>query len=403
MTGPSTDLIDFRRRLHHHPELRFREVETARQIEMELEGVVDRLISGVAGTGIIVEIEGEAPGPRVLYRADIDAYPVGDAKNVPYASDNPGVTHACGHDVHMAVLVGVLRRFAASRPRAGTIVGLFQPAEEIPFGEPSGARTVIESGALGPGPYAAVLGLHCWPDLDAGSIGINASVSMAAKDAFRITVRGVSAHAALPERGRDAIAAASSIIGGVYQISSRRHDPGEMVAVNFGTIHGGVVQSAVPAECVLTGTLRTTDPGVRTRMRAVIEDVCAGAALQYEVGVDVDWADAMEPVINSPALVAHAQDWLPAIAPLVELPAPMTTDDFAVLTTLGDALYLKLGVRTPGSSRSPALHSPQFDVDERCIEVGVRALEELGRRVLASAADSAEDSDTIGWKEEITA
>ena len=377
-------LLALRRDLHAHPELRFEEVRTAQRIASEIESHVDEMVTGIGGTGVLARVNGVEPGGQVLVRADIDAYPVPDLKDVSYRSQNAGVTHACGHDVHAAVGVGILRRFARERPQRGSVAVIFQPAEEIPFGCPSGAATVLAHPALAGLRPDAVLGVHCWPQLEAGQIGVDATIAMAAKDAFEIIVSGTSAHAATPARGRDAILAAACFVTSVHAAVARRHDPNELVALNIGTIAGGFSQSVLASEVRLTGTLRTRDEEVRRRLRGVISAVAAGVGVQFDTSLEVRWADQMPAVVNDGALVALAQDSLARVADVVKLNVgSMTTDDFALYSALGPTLYLKLGVAPPGQSPSASLHSGHFDVDESCIHVGVTALATLCLDVLA--------------------
>jgi amidohydrolase len=387
-SGPANaldlSLITLRRDLHAHPELRFDEVRTAQRIASEIESHVDELVTGIGGTGVFARIDGLESGGQVLVRADIDAYPVPDLKDVTYRSQNAGVTHACGHDVHAAVGVGILRRFARERPERGSVAVIFQPAEEIPFGSPSGAATVLEHPTLAGLRPDAVLGVHCWPQLEAGQIGVDQRIAMAAKDAFEIIVRGTSAHAATPARGRDAILAAAFFVSALHAAVARRRDPHELVALNIGTIAGGSSQSVLASEVRLTGTLRTQDEAVRGRLRTVISAVADGVAVQFDTTLELRWADQMPAVVNDGALVALARDSLVRVADVVNLDVgSMTSDDFALYATLAPTLYLKLGVAPPGQSPSASLHSGQFDVDESCIHVGVTALATLCLDVLA--------------------
>lgn len=368
----------FRRDLHAHPELRFNEVRTARKIAAAIEPHVDQLITGIGGTGVLARVNGRQPGGLVLVRADIDAYPVADLKDVSYRSLNQGIAHACGHDVHAAVGVGVLRHFARERPERGSVAVIFQPAEEIPFGSPSGAATVLKDEALAGLQPDAVLGVHCWPQLEAGQIGIDERIAMAAKDAFELTVIGASAHAATPARGRDAILAAAVSIMSLHAAVARRRDPSELVAFNVGTIAGGTSQSALASEVKLTGTLRTHDEDVRQRLRSVIMAVADGVGIQFDARVDLRWSDQMPAVVNDPALVELSRERLADVVDVLSLQAgPMTTDDFALYAALAPSLYLKLGVGRPGGGPSEPLHSGSFDVHESCIEVGVAALTTL--------------------------
>ncbi|MFS0911806.1 M20 family metallopeptidase [Microbacterium sp. 179-I 3D2 NHS] len=375
-----------RRTLHRTAELRFEEFRTADALAAVLRDAGLEPITGVATTGILATVEGERPGPHVLLRADLDAYPVDEAAEHEIRSATQGVSHACGHDVHMAAVAGALIRFAQNPPERGTVSALFQPAEEVPYGKRSGAEAVLEAGVLAPS-YDAVVGLHCWPSLEAGVIGIDDRIAMAAKDAFQVVVRGRSAHAASPAEGRDAVVAIAAIVTGVHLAVGRRRDAGDIVAINVGTIVGGSSQSALAASASATGTIRTTDAAVRRRMREVVADVCDGVARQFDIGVDVHWANAMPAVENDPRMVALGRRVLPSVAEVVRMEdAPMTTDDFALLTALGPSLYFKLGVATRGVPAAP-LHAADFTVDEECIGVAVEALAALATSVLAERTD----------------
>jgi amidohydrolase len=380
---PVAPLITFRRDLHAHPELRFTETRTAQRIAAAVAPFADTVITGIGGTGVLARVDGEEPGDLVLIRADIDAYPVADAKDVSYRSVTPGVAHACGHDVHATVAVGVLQHFGVHRPRRGSVAAIFQPAEEIPFGATSGASVVLADEAMAKMRPRAVLGVHCWPQLAAGAIGVESRLAMAAKDAFEITVHGTSAHVATPANGRDAILAASVLVTNLHAAVARRRDPHEQVALNVGTFNGGTSQSALASEVVVTGTLRTHDEGVRQVLRSVIASVTEGVGVQFDTPLTLRWANEMPAVINEPGLVQLARTTLPAVAEVVDLDVgPMTSDDFALYASLAPTLYLKLGVARPGGPVAAPLHSSTFDVDERCIDFGVTALAALALALL---------------------
>jgi amidohydrolase len=375
------DLVRLRRQLHRHPELRFTERRTAALLAERLAPIA-RVHTGVAGTGLVAEIDGQAPGPSVLLRADMDAYPVQDVKEVPWASENPGVCHACGHDVHMTVVAGVAARLAADPPARGSVTLLYQPAEEIPFGEASGAAAALADEALRGRRFDAVLGLHCWPDLPAGTVGVDRATAMAAKDAFRIEVLGRAAHAATPALGRDAILGLAGIVNLLHAGVARSRNPHELVAFNIGTISGGASQSQVAERAEATGTLRTHDEAVRDRLKEVIERIARQQAAALDLGLRFTWANEMPPVRNAASLVGLAHAELPAVVEVADLTEPpLTTDDFALLDALGPSLYVKLGVT--GERGGAPLHSGAFDVDERCIDAGVAALDRLTRAVLA--------------------
>jgi amidohydrolase len=382
--GPLS-IVELRRHLHRHPELRFQEHATSRLLAERLSGSGFEIRRGIGVTGVTARIGTAGARPHVMLRADMDAVPTSDLSGSSYASTVPGVAHACGHDVHMAVVVAAAERLVVDGWGDGRLTVLFQPAEEIPFGQGSGARAMLEAGVLDE-PVDAILGLHCWPSLPAGTIGLDASVAMAAKDAFRIRVNGATAHAATPSSGRDAILGLGHVVLGLHQLVGREVDAGQRVALNIGTIAGGVTQSIVPASAEITGTVRSVDPAVRQRMRASVERVGRAGAAMVGADAEVDWANEMPPVVNDPRLVAIARETVRATlgpAGLREQDGPpMTADDFALFAERVPGLYLKLGVARPEATSWPSLHDGRFDVDETSIEVGATILVSLARHQL---------------------
>ncbi len=378
-------LVALRRDLHRHPELRFDEHRTAGLVEAHLRAAGYAVQAAVGGTGVYASRSNGAPGPHVVIRADLDALPVADLKAVDYASTVPGIAHACGHDVHTVVALGVADLLAAEPLPGGRVSLLFQPAEERPFGQPSGALAVLGQGVLDDPRPDAILAFHCWPDLPVGTIGIDERFAMGAKDAFRIAYVGRGAHAAIPSRGRDAVLGIAQLIGDLYSSFARSLDPGELASVNIGTVQGGASQSVVPDHAELTGTLRTIDPDVRARLRAEIERVAAGVGATFALESEITWADEMPPIVNDPLLVRWAQrvtaEVLGPDGPRRLTVPPMTVDDFALLADGIPALYLKLGVAGDGASLP--LHNGGFDVDERAIGVGVAVMHRLVVGLLA--------------------
>jgi amidohydrolase len=261
---------------------------------------------------------------------------------------------------------------------------VFQPAEERPFGEPSGAAAMLADDLFQGDTPHAIIGLHCWPDLRAGNVGVDERVAMGAKDAFRVMLRGRAAHAATPSRGRDAILGMAQLVTALHQNIGRNLDPSDVAAFNIGTIAGGASQSVVPSEARITGTLRTIDTHVRERLRAVIEQTVRGVAATSRLDDELTWADDMPPVLNDARLVERALACATSVLGHEHVQRltspPMTADDFALFGQLAPTLYLKLGVA--GHGPWPALHSGSFDVDERCIETGVVTLTALVTDIL---------------------
>jgi amidohydrolase len=345
----------------------------------------------VAGTGVVATRG--AGHPHILIRADMDALPTSDLKDVEYHSRTEGVCHACGHDVHTTVVVGVAEQLAAMPDLPGRLTFVFQPAEEIPFGEPSGGQAIVDTGVLGD--VDLVLGLHCWPWLPTGIVGVDERVAMASKSAFKISVHGLGAHAAAPDQGRDAIVAASHIVTSLHQLQSRETRPGQRATINVGTIIGGRSQSIVPPTAELTGTIRSAEPELGARLRSAVERVVAGVSTVSGVEATVDWKNDMPPVINDGRLVRRALDVLaqtPSIEPLLVNDPPMTADDFALYAEQRPGLYIKLGVAAAdGTVGARPLHDSRFDVDERAIAVGVGALAALTTDLLEHPLEATHD------------
>jgi amidohydrolase len=385
------DLVELRRDLHRHPELRFQEFRTAGLVAARLGAAGLEVTEGVAGTGVVATLG--AGHPHVLIRADMDALPTSDLKDVEYRSQTDGVCHACGHDVHVAVVLGVAEQLAKTPDLPGRVTVVFQPAEEIPFGEESGGRAVVDTGVLAD--VDLVLGLHCWPWLPAGTVGVDERVAMASKSAFKISVHGLGAHAAAPDQGRDAIVAASHIVTSLHQLQSRETRPGQRATINVGTIIGGRSQSIVPPTAELTGTIRSAEPELGATLRSAVERVVAGVSTVSDVEATVDWKNDMPPVINDGRLVRRALDVLaqtPSIEPLLVNDPPMTADDFALYAEQRPGLYIKLGVASPdGTVGARPLHDSRFDVDERAIAVGVAALAALTTDLLENPLEATHD------------
>lgn len=378
-SGLERELIEVRRGFHREPELRFEEHRTVETIERLLRHLNLSVRTEMAGTGLMADLHGGNPGPVLALRADMDALPIQDAKGAPYASRRTGIMHACGHDAHMAIAYGVLRVLEPLREvLPGMLRVIFQPGEEIPAGEKSGAREMIQAGALENPAVEAVFGMHVWPELPAGVIGLQPGVTMAAADSFVVEVRGESSHAGEPHKGKDAIFAASSLVVGLKALLGRELPPGEPATINVGVIRGGSSQSIVADLVELSGTLRTLGGDRRERllrsMRQVVEGVSAGTGCS----VRFDVSDSFPPVVNAPHLYGRAltvlSEDLGSNRVRILTNVPMTADDFAHYPV--PALYLKVGC-VPSEGPSYPLHHHYFDLDERAIWTGVEAVSSI--------------------------
>jgi amidohydrolase len=375
------ELIEIRRNFHREPELRFEEHRTVHTIEDLLRPLDLSVWSGVAGTGLLADLRGERPGPTVALRADMDALPIRDAKEVPYVSRRDGVMHACGHDAHMTIAYGVLRVLEPLRAvLPGTLRVIFQPGEEVPAGEKSGAAEMVKAGALESPDVEAIFGLHVWPELPAGTVGVQPDVTMAAADSFIVEARGESSHAGEPHKGRDAIFAASSLVVQLKALLGREIPPGEPAAINVGTIHGGASQSVVADLVELSGTLRSLGGNRRERLLQRMRGIAEGVSSETECSVRLHVSDSFPAVVNDPELYERALEVLPEtlgsnrVRVLTDV--PMTADDFAHYLEAVPALYVKLGCASAEGSVYP-LHHRCFDIDERVIWTGVEAVSSI--------------------------
>jgi len=400
-------VIDWRRHLHEHPELSNREHETAALVAGELEALGLEMRTGIAHTGVVGILRGGArptgggdatepgrdgDGPVVALRADMDALPVSEQTGLPFASEvrttyrgqEVGVMHACGHDAHVAILLGTARVLAGMRDAlSGTVLFVFQPAEEgAPPGEEGGAELMLAEGAFDDPEPDAVFGLHVVPDIATGEVGWRAGGAMASSDQMKVVVRGSQTHAAYPWRGVDPIAGAAHVVLALQAIPARRVDTRIPGVVSVGSIHGGVRNNIIPDEVELLGTIRALDPELREALHGQVREtaeraaavVGARAEVVIERGYPVTW--------NDPELARRALPTLRRVAGaerVVELPSRTGAEDFSFFARRAPGLYFWLGIRPPDVAPEQAApnHSPHFTIDERALGLGVRLFSNL--------------------------
>jgi amidohydrolase len=387
------EIVKIRRFIHMNPELGNREVETARLIAGKLRPLGFEIRTGVAKTGIVAVLRGGQAGPAVAIRADMDALPVQETTGLPYKSLNPGVMHACGHDVHSAIVLGtalVLHEIKDSIK--GTVTFLFQPAEEgAPEGEEGGADLMVREGALDNPPAAAVFGFHVWPEAT-GRVFIAPGNVTAAADSFSIAVKGKSAHGARPQEGLDAIVIAAEIVTALQTVVSRATDPTDPAVLTVGTIAGGSRRNIIADRVTLEGTIRTLSEANRKKVPQLIESIVKNITEIYGAGYEYEYKPGNPAVFNNPELTSAMTPTLVRLLgkdKVVEWKPQMIAEDFAFLARKAPGLYFFLGVRGPGQPATP-LHSPSFSPDENAIPLGVRILTHLvldaleGQSALAS-------------------
>jgi amidohydrolase len=390
------DVRAWRREIHQNPELSNREVRTAKRVAAHLAAHGYEVRTGVAHTGVIGVLRG-APGPVVALRADMDALPVVEETGLPFASRERasyggrevGVMHACGHDAHTAILMGVAEVLAARRGElGGTVILLFQPAEEgAPPGERGGAELMLEEGAFASPRPDAVFGFHVTPELATGRLGVRSGAAMASSDRLAIRVTGRQSHAAYPWQGVDPIAAASRIVVALEALPAREVDARIPSVVSIGSFHAGVRHNIIPGDAELLGTIRALEPAQRAALHEKVRRTAEGIAQASGARAEVEIDEGNPMVWNDPALLARMRPALEraAGAGRVEDVLPWTgAEDFAFYAQQVPGLFFWLGVRRPDVTPADvgALHTPRFDLDEAALPLGVRALTELARSFL---------------------
>ena len=392
-------VVAWRRDIHQHPELSNQESRTAGIVAAELRRLGLEVRTGVGGHGVVGVLRGGRPGRTVALRADMDALPVTEQVDLPFAStvrttyngQDVGVMHACGHDLHTAMLLGaagVLAGMKAQLP--GTVLFVFQPNEEGDPGKPSGAKAMLAAGAFdGPKPDA-VFGLHVGvTPAEAGTLTYRENGFMAAADFFRVVVRGRQTHGSTPWAGVDPVTAASYVVAGLQTVVSRQADltVGPAV-VTVGALNAGVRNNIIPDSAVLLGTIRTFDPAMRREVHARVRRTAELVAQSQGATAEVDIQEMTPVTANDPALTQRMVATLRRVAgdSAVVVGRPVTgSEDFGYFAERVPGLFVFLGVRPKGSPETAFVsnHSPKFFADEAAMPTGVRALAELAVDFLA--------------------
>lgn len=363
------DIIAFRRALHRRPELSFRETGTHDLIARTLDGlgIAHRT---VARTGVLARIEGRGNLRRaVVLRADIDALPIREQADVAWRSLNDGVMHACGHDVHTAVLMGALQELNRSRDFEGTLLGLFQPGEEC---NPGGASLVLAEEPFADYDVRAVVGEHVEPSLEVGTFGFRAGKYMASSDELRFTVHGTGGHAALRNQLHDPVAAVAELVGGLLALNLPER------VLSIGRIEADGATNVVPDDVRLEGTLRTFDEALRCASYDAIRDIAASADRRYDTRTAVDIGRGYPCVVNDPALASLARSLAAERWQAVDLPLRTTAEDFGFYTHRYPSLFYRLGV----GAASGKPHTSTFSPDEKAITTGIAFMQALALKLL---------------------
>jgi amidohydrolase len=386
VAGNSGQLISTRRHLHAHPELAFAEFETTSYLEQRLREVGLKPRRLPAGTGLVCDIgSGE---PVVVLRADIDALPLADLKDVPYASTRDGLCHACGHDVHTTVVLGVAMALASLDGLPGRVRCVFQPAEEA---MPGGATEVVASGVLDGATRA--FAVHCDPSVPAGKIGLRTGPITAACDRIDVTLLGPGGHTARPQLTVDLVDALGRLITDVPALLSRQVDPRAGMSVVWGAVTAGIAANAIPQRGQLRGTVRVLDRDAWKDAEQLVRSLVERVAATTGAEVDVDYVRGVPPVVNDPravALLRAAALETVGSDHLVLSPQSMGGEDFGWFANVMPIALARLG--THGGGAPLDLHRGTFDVDERAIAVGVRLLARTAMHALEADAVSSSPS-----------
>jgi amidohydrolase len=379
-------LVSDRRHLHQNPELSFEEVQTSAFVQERLRDLNIPFTSGIGGYGVVANLQGHRPGPVVALRADMDALPIQEANEVPYASKVPGVMHACGHDVHTASLLGVAALLRSrTQEFSGTVRFLFQPAEEK---LPGGASLMIRDGALANPTPQAIYGQHVMPLLPAGTVGFRSGRYMASADEIRLTIRGKGGHAAMPHLNTDAVLIASHIVVALQQVVSRRANPTLPSVLSFGHIIGEGAYNVLPNDVRLRGTFRTMDETWRDQAHALIREIASGTASAMGAVCDVEIDRGYPMLFNHPESTALARSTAEAyLGPqqVVDLDLWMAAEDFAFYAQQIPATFYRLGTRNEAKGWVSSVHTSTFDVDESALPLGAGLMAAIALEQLAAA------------------
>lgn len=366
-------MVSARRTMHSYPELGFQEHFTSQFIACGLRELGINVATGIGGMGVLGVVQGTQSRPVVMLRADMDALPISEQTGLPHSSENPGVMHACAHDMHCACLLGVgavLQKNAQSLP--GNVMLLFQPAEETD----DGARAMLDAGIIERYGPDAVVGLHMWPHLHVGKVGISAGPVMASLDSIDIRLHGTQAHGAMPHMGRDALLAAAAVVMSIQQITSRNVDPIDAVTVSIGTLNSGTARNIVADTASLTGTIRTLTDGARRLVEERVHEVVTACARAYGVEAVLDYRRILPALSNDPAICAVAERSIKhTLGPdhVQAAPRTMASDDFSLYLERAAGCYLFFGCSGPDDAIYP-LHNERFSPSEDALPVAALAM-----------------------------
>lgn len=364
-------LIGIRREIHMHPELGFEEVNTSRLVSEWLERFGLEVQKGVAGTGVVGLLRGKSSGKTIALRADMDALPLEELNEVPYASKIKGKMHACGHDAHVTILLGVARILSPLRDQIkGNIKWIFQPAEE----GGGGGKRMVQEGVLENPHVDAIFGAHVYPQIEIGKVGVCEGKALASADRFTIKIIGRSGHAASPHLAKDPILAAGHLITQIHSIVSREVDPLESGVITIGRVSGGSAFNIIPDEVELLGTVRALSPEIQEKMKKRIEEAVQGVTQSFGMNYHYEYKYEYPVLVNEPEMIRLVSS---ACAEgigeenVVEVKPSMGAEDFAFYLEKVPGAFFRLGIRNESKGIVHPYHNSRFDIDEEVLPFGV--------------------------------
>lgn len=376
------ETIALRRDFHRHPELGFEETRTAGIVARYLKDLGLSVTTGVAETGVIGLLQGQSTGPNLLLRFDMDALPIQEETGAEYASESPGVMHACGHDSHVAVGLSVAKLLAAHREELpGTVKFVFQPAEE----GGGGAERMVEAGVLEDPKPDYAMGMHVWNEKPVGWYALNPGPMMAGAEFFSVKITGKGGHGAAPHKSVDPVVAAAQIITALQTIAARNINPLDSAVISVCTVDAGTAFNIIPQEAVFSGTIRTFKPEVfeivKGRFEEIINRIAAAMGCQAEVSME----RVTLPVTNDPDLVALMADVVKEVDPDAEIDSTLQTmgsEDFSFMMDELPGCFVMVGSANPAKGLNYGHHHPKFDIDEACLPQAVAIIAQGAMAVL---------------------
>jgi len=381
------EILELRHQIHQYPELSNREVNTAKLVVEHLRTLgFEDVRTGIAHTGVVAVLKGGKPGPVVAVRGDMDALPVTEATDysfkstvrTEYLGQDVGVSHACGHDVHTAVQLGVASVLSSMKDDLpGTVLFIFQPAEEgPPPGEEGGAELMMQEDVFADPRPEAIFGLHTFSVMEVGKLGYTSGPAFAAVDHFKIDIHGKQSHGAAPHQGIDPVVMAAQVVTALQTIRSRNLDPLEPSVVTVGIVQGGTRFNIIPATVHLEGTVRTYDPKVRDAVERRMGEILGGITTAGGGSYELDYDRGTPATVNDPALTARMAPSLRKVVGdenVSVIPPTMGGEDFAYFANAVPGFYFRLGVSNPDNP-SGGHHTPTFAADDASVAVGMRAM-----------------------------